>query len=220
MPTILITGSNRGIGKRLVELFDADGWDVIAASRDPASAGGPGEKLALDVTDSDSIARAAASLKGRAIDVLWNNAGVYLDKGMGYADMDPALWAQTFHANTIAPIEVCKALISNVAASDRKVLAFTTSRMASLALNSGGGYAYRASKAALNMAVSCLTKEVADLGVRTVLLHPGWVQTDMGGASADINTDTSASGMKAVVTGLSAAQSGHFLNYDGTEIPW
>lgn len=220
MPTILITGSNRGIGKRLTELYHADGWDVIAASRDPATATGPGEKLTLDITDPDSVAQAAASLDGRPIDILWNNAGVYLDKGVAFADMDGEAWARTFHANTIAPMLVCQALMGNVAASDQKKIAFTSSRMASLAKNTGGGYAYRASKAALNMAVSCLVKDVAPLGVMAVLLHPGWVKTDMGGSSADIDTDTSATGMKAVVTNLTAAQSGHFINYDGTEIPW
>ena len=91
--------------------------------------------------------------------------------------------------------------------------------MGSIALLSGGAYAYCTSKAALNMAVAILTRDVAGRGIRTVLLHPGWVRTDMGGGG-DIDTDTSASGMKSVVDGLSDSQSGRFLNYDGTEFPW
>lgn len=220
MPTILITGTSRGIGKRLAELYAAEGWDLIAAIRDPDGYDGPGEKLALDVSNGDSVAAAANALSGRPIDVLWNNAGVYLDKGVPLSDMDWDVWEESFRVNTIAPLRLCQALMENVAASDRKTMAFTTSKMASIALLSGGAYAYRSSKTALNMAVAVLTKDVASRGIRTVLLHPGWVRTDMGGASADIDTDTSASGMKSVVDGLTDARSGHFLNYDGTEYPW
>ncbi|MDF1748450.1 MAG: SDR family oxidoreductase [Alphaproteobacteria bacterium] len=220
MPTILITGSNRGIGKRLAELYDAEGWTVIAACRDPAASAAPGEKLALDVGDSDSVAAAAQTLAGREIDVLWNNAGVYLDKNMPLSKMDWDAWAQTFWINSIAPIRLCETLRANVAASKRKTFAFTTSKMGSIALNSGGGYAYRSSKAALNMAISCLTQDVTAQGIKTVMLHPGWVQTDMGGSGADIDTNTSASGMKSVVDGLTEAQSGQFRNYDGKELPW
>ncbi|WP_421880707.1 SDR family oxidoreductase [Pacificispira sp.] len=220
MPTILITGANRGIGKRLAELHDADGWSVIAASRDPANCNAPGEKIALDVTDDASVAAAAEALSGRPIDVLWNNAGVYLDKNVPLNDLDLEKWEETFRVNTIGPIRLARALMDNVARSDRKVLAFTTSRMGSIAQLSSGAYAYRSSKTALNMAVSVLTKDVAPQGIKTVLLHPGWVQTDMGGGAADIDADTSAAGMKSIVEELDPSQSGKFLNYDGKEFPW
>jgi NAD(P)-dependent dehydrogenase (short-subunit alcohol dehydrogenase family) len=219
MPTILITGANRGIGKRLAELYDADGWGVISACRDPASAS-VGEALALDVANGESIAAAAIALSGRPIDVLWNNAGVYLDKGMPLDAMDWDAWAETMWVNTISPLRLCQALRANVAASDLKVMAFTTSKMGSITLNSGGAYAYRSSKTALNMAVDCLSKDVAGEGIKTVAMHPGWVRTDMGGSAADLDTDTSASGMKAVVDGMSDAPTGRFMNYDGSELPW
>lgn len=220
MPSILITGANRGIGKRLAELYDADGWTVFAASRDPARCDAPGEKIALDVTDDASVAAAAQSLSGRPVDVLWNNAGVYLDKNMTLDQLDLEKWEETFRVNTIGPIRLARALMDNVAKSDLKTLAFTTSRMGSISLLSRGAYAYRSSKTALNMAVAVLTKDVAPLGLKTVLLHPGWVRTDMGGGSADIDTDASASGMKTVVDTLDMSRSGKFLNYDGMEFSW
>jgi len=220
MPTLLLTGANRGIGKRLAELYAADGWDVIAAVRNPSAYDGPGEAMALDVADSDSISVAVENLSGRPIDVLWNNAGVYLDKNVGLDDLQADAWEETFRVNTIAPIMISRAFADNVAASDQRKLVFTSSKMGSITLLSGGAYAYRSSKSALNMAVSVMTKDLSERGIRTLLLHPGWVRTDMGGSSADIDVDTSAGGMKSVVDGMTDGQSGAFLNYDGEEFPW
>ena len=124
MPTILITGANRGIGHRLTELYHKDGWDVIAACRNPSSADLVGEPLTLDVADEASVAAAAKSLAGRPIDVLWNNAGVYLDKGQMLMDLSAQEWLETFRINTIAPILLCRALLENVAASTQRKLAF------------------------------------------------------------------------------------------------
>ncbi len=135
-------------------------------------------------------------------------------------DLSAQAWLETFRINTIAPILLCRALLENVAASTQRKLAFTTSKMGSVALNSGGAYAYRSSKSALNMAVSSLAKELAPRDIRTVVMHPGWVRTDMGGDEADIDTNQSAGGMKAVVDGLGAGQTGQFFNYDGKELPW
>ncbi|NMM46636.1 SDR family oxidoreductase [Rhodospirillaceae bacterium KN72] len=220
MPTILITGASRGIGRRLAELYSAGGWEVISACRNPAGCDPVGEPLALDVGDAGSIAAAAKALSGRSIDVLWNNAGIYIDKGQALKDLRAEDWLESFRINTIAPIMLCRALLENVAASGLRKLAFTTSKMGSVALNSGGAYEYRSSKAALNMAVSSLAQELAPRGIRTVVLHPGWVRTDMGGAGADIDTTQSAAGMKSVVDGLAAGQTGQFFNYDGKELPW
>ena len=220
MPTILITGANRGIGAKLAELYAADGFDVIATCRDPFSYTGPGTAMALEMTDGDSIAALTSALDGEPIDILWNNAGVYLDKGMPLSGMDWDAWEETFRVNTIAPLRLCAALMANVQASEQKKMAFTTSKMGSIAALSGGSYAYRSSKTALNMAVSILNLDVAETGIKTVMLHPGWVRTDMGTSAADIDTTTSASGMKAVVDGLTAEESGSYRNYDGSTIPW
>ena len=220
MPTILITGGNRGIGANLASLYAADGYEVIATCRDPETYTGVGTPMALEVTDAGSIAALKDALGGKPIDILWNNAGVYLDKGMPLSGMDWDAWEETFRVNTIAPLRLCNALMDNVRASDKKTMAFTTSKMGSIELLSGGSYAYRSSKSALNMAVSILNKDVALSGIKTVMLHPGWVRTDMGTSAADIDTETSASGMKSVVDGLTTDQSGSFLNYDGSVLPW
>jgi NAD(P)-dependent dehydrogenase (short-subunit alcohol dehydrogenase family) len=220
VPTILITGANRGIGHQLTQLYKNDGWDVIAACRNPDGADLVGEPLTLDVANDASVAAAAQALAGRPIDVVWNNAGVYLDKGQMLMDLKAEDWVESFRVNTIAPILLCRALLENVAASSQRKLAFTTSKMGSVALNSGGAYAYRSSKSALNMAVSSLAQELAPRGIRTVVMHPGWVRTEMGGSGADIDTTQSAGGMKSVVDGLPDEETGRFMNYDGKELPW
>jgi len=224
MPTILITGGSRGIGKALVEFYKRDGWHVIATCRDPGAAQDvlADEVLPLEVTSEESILSLRAAVGARPIDVLWNNAGVYLDKGTDLAGTGFDAWSETFAVNSIAPLRLSVAFVENVAASDRKTIAFTSSRMGSIGDLSGAanGYAYRSSKTALNMAGAMLANDLQPQGIKTVMLHPGWVQTDMGGASADITTEVSAHGMKQVVDGLTDAQSGTFLNYDGNSWPW
>ena len=224
MPTLLLTGANRGIGRELVAQYKNDGWTVIAACRKPESAAdiGADRILPLDVTSEDSIAAMKQALGDTAIDVLWNNAGVYLDKGMTLEETGTDQWAETFAVNTIAPLRVSIALADNVASSEKKTLAFTSSRMGSIGDLGGAAnaYAYRSSKTALNMASAILANDLREKGIKTVVLHPGWVRTDMGGPSADIDTVTSAGGMKRVVDNLTAEQSGKFFNYDGKTWPW
>ncbi|WP_420549480.1 SDR family oxidoreductase [Curvivirga sp.] len=225
MPTILLTGANRGIGKALAETYVADGWDVIGTCRDTSSVNIKGVEFhSLEVTEPDSIEHLKQAVDGRAIDVLWNNAGVYLDKGKGLNQLSDEEWLKTFHINTIAPMRLASAFVDNVANSNNKVMAFTSSQMASIKRNGGGAYAYRSSKTALNMAVNCLSQEVASRGVSCVVLHPGWVETDMGGSEADITVETSAKGMKNVVDPINPklqnSYNGLFFNYDGSPIPW
>lgn len=225
MPTILITGANRGIGHALTKAYLAEGWQVLAACRQPETIDLDGvEAFALDLADVSSVEKLKHEIGDRPIDVLWNNAGVYLDKNKGLGNFPWSDWERSFEINTIAPIRLAHALRDNVAASKRKVMAFTTSRLGSIELSTGGAYAYRSSKAALNMAVKGLSIELASRAVSCVLMHPGWVRTDMGGEGGDIDVETSATSMKAVVDGASPvtqdAYNGHFFNYDGTEFPW
>ncbi|MBY4677311.1 SDR family oxidoreductase [Marinobacterium arenosum] len=225
MPTILITGANRGIGQALAHSYLRDGWRVLATRRGPDSALPDGvEPLPLDVGDGDSIAALKAQLAGEPIDLLWNNAGVYLDKNLSLAQLSDRDWLRTFQINSIAPIRIAEALAENVAASQRKVMAFTTSKMGSLAGNGAGAYAYRASKTALNMAVRCFANDYRAAGISCLLLHPGHVQTDMGGPQGAIDVATSVAGMRTLVDRVTPAVqaqfSGGFFDYDGSPIPW
>ena len=200
MPTVLITGANRGIGKALAEAYQARGWSVLTTARTGVEAL-PGQGFPLEVTDPASVAALVKALDGRPIDLLWNNAGVYLDKGKGLADLD-------------------EALADNVAASEHKKMAFISSQMGSIARSGTGAYAYRMSKAALNMGVSLLAKEWRPRGIACAILHPGWVRTDMGGSGADISTDQSVAGLTAVMDRFTLADSGTFLSYNGDPFPW
>ncbi|MBE9398372.1 SDR family oxidoreductase [Pontibacterium sp. N1Y112] len=225
MPTILITGANRGIGLALTKSYLKDGWRVLATTRSPGTTVAKGaEPLILDVTDPDSIAALKAQLCGIPIDVLWNNAGVYLDKNKPLGEIDDEDWVRTFEINTISPIRIAEALAENVAASDQKVMAFTTSKMGSLTHNGMGAYAYRSSKAALNMAVRCVEKDFSIRGISCLLLHPGHVRTDLGGSEGAIDVDTSVKGMRRVVDHVNTSNredfSGGFFDYDGSTIPW
>ncbi len=224
MQTVLLTGASRGIGRELLNQYKQDGWTVIAGCRDPDAVGdiGADRVLPLNVTSEQSILALKDTLGDTPIDVLWNNAGVYLDKGMSLAETGFDVWTESFAVNTIAPLRIANAFATNVSSSDKKTMAFTSSRMGSIGDlgSAASAYAYRSSKTALNMAAALLANDLRDSGVKTVVLHPGWVRTDMGGPSADIDTVTSASGMKRVVDNLTDAQSGGFFNYDGKTWPW
>jgi len=224
MSTILITGANRGIGKALAEKYLRDNWRVIAAVRTPDDCDLNCEKLELEVTSAQSIAALKAEIGDDAIDVLWNNAGIYGDKGMSLSEVSDEIWLQSFLINTIAPLRLSDAFRENVLRSEQKTFAYTSSKMGSIETKGAGAYAYRSSKAALNMAVSRFSEEITAQGGSTVVLHPGWVVTDMGGAGADITVDVSAKGMKKVVDQINPDTQSKFnrtyRNYDGSILPW
>ena len=221
MPTIVITGASRGIGKGLAQAYAADGWEVIATARretdlEELSAIDGVEALPLDVADAGSRDAFIVKVGNRPVDVLLNNAGI-LDGGPGNVDD----WQQSFLVNTIAPYLLSRALADNVAASDQKVIALMSSKVGSIDDNSGGGIVmYRSSKTAANMAFRCLEIELAERGVSTVILHPGWVQTDMGGENALIDVATSVAGLRERIAETSSDNSGRFVAYDGQPIAW
>jgi len=225
MPTVLVTGANRGIGLELARQYAADGWTVLATCRDPGNApelaatAGDVALHRLDVDDPDSVEALGTALKGRPVDVLFNNAGINIrSASIGAIDYDG--WAKTMQTNVFGPIRVAWALKDNVLASRAKVMAFTSSKMGSIAENGGGSVMYRSSKTALNMAVDCLAKELGPQGAIAVLFHPGHVRTDMGGPSAPVTAADSAAGMRKVIAGLTPQDNGAFRNYDGTPLPW
>jgi NAD(P)-dependent dehydrogenase (short-subunit alcohol dehydrogenase family) len=162
----------------------------------------------------------AESLSGRPIDVLINNAGVIGQHDASLGSIDYRLREETFRINTLAPIRVAEALVANVAASNRKTMVFISSVMGSIAQNTGGYYLYRSTKAALNAAMVSLSHELLAQGVICVSMHPGWVQTDMGGPAAAVTMPDSAAGIRRVVGDLQSSDNGRFYDYAGNEIPW
>jgi NAD(P)-dependent dehydrogenase (short-subunit alcohol dehydrogenase family) len=225
MPTVLITGTNRGLGLDFVKRYAAKGWKVHACARHPEAAPlkavkGDVQRHRLDVTDYKAVATLAKKLSGEAIDVMINNAGVAGAEAGALGEIDPAVWRRTFEVNTLAPLVMAEAFVEHVARSnDRKMIALS-SVLGSIGHNDGGRYAYRASKAALNMEWTSLAKDTADKGLICVVLHPGWVQTDMGGKAAPLTIEQSVPAMVKAIDGLKAADTGRFINYDGSAIVW
>jgi len=227
MPTVMITGANRGIGLELARQYGADGWTVIATCRNPIQPGdlatiaGDIQVHGLDVTNHAQVDRLAQDLDGTAIDLLVNNAGIYGPRSMSADGMDYGAWEDVLRTNTLAPLKVAAAFTDHVAASDQKKLVTISSIMASIADNTGGGeYIYRSSKAAVNMVMKSFAVDVAAREIIVAMFHPGWVQTDMGGPGAAIDVLTSVTGLKAAFAGLTAADTGGFFNYDGKPLPW
>ncbi len=230
MPTTLITGANRGIGLELTRQFGEAGWRVIACCRNPEQAHDlkalttklPSvQAFRLDVSDPDQISGLSASLENEAIDILLNNAGVYGAKASSFGSVTMEEWLPVLEVNTIAPLLMAQCFVDQVSRSDLKTVATLSSKVGSIEDNrSGSGYAYRSSKTAVNQVMKSLSIDLASRGIKAVALHPGWVKTDMGGPNALIDTKESARRLIVILTGLTTEQSGSFINYDGSVIPW
>ena len=221
---VLVTGANRGIGLEFVRQLSARGDRVTACCRRPADATEllalGVEPVALDVTDPASVAALRERLYGRAIDLLLNNAGVGV-RGRPLGRIDYAECLAFFDTNALGPLRLVEALLPALRAGRRRLVVNMTSKMGSIADNtSGDAYAYRASKAALNMITRSLAVDLADEGIACVVLHPGWVQTDMGGAGAPVSVQDSVAGLLAVIDSLAIEHSGRFFDYLGQEVPW
>ena len=227
MPTILITGANRGLGLEFAKQYAADGWRVIATCRDPLKAQGLAplqgnvEVHTLDISDNAQIQALAKTLKKEPIDVLLNNAGIYGPKPVKLGGVDYAIWADVMRINAMAPLKVSECFLDHIVAGNLKRIVTISSRMGSMGENgAGGSYIYRSSKAALNAVMKSLSVDLVARGISVTVLHPGWVRTDMGGPSGLIDADESVTGMRRVIDGLSMDVTGRFYNYDGSEIPW
>jgi NAD(P)-dependent dehydrogenase (short-subunit alcohol dehydrogenase family) len=227
MPTILISGASRGLGLEFARQYAGAGWQVHAACRDPDQAtalravAGDVVLHPLEVTEKASLDELVLRLNGSPLDLLIANAGVSGPRSMTAELVDHDSWLETLAVNTIAPLALAGALRRNLERGQQKKVVAISSRLGSIACNdSGGFYAYRSSKAALNAVWKSLAVDWQAAGMICVVLHPGWVATDMGGASADLQPPESVAGMRKVIEGLTPVANGHFFNYDGAELPW
>jgi NAD(P)-dependent dehydrogenase (short-subunit alcohol dehydrogenase family) len=219
MPTILITGANRGIGLEFARQYAADDWDVVATAR---QSGGELDALgvrieSLDLADADAVAAFPARIDG-PLDLFIANAGTNHPMNTDGAE-NARDWEAMMMVNAIAPFQLGKALLPRVAEAKGKMVAIS-SGMGSIEETSGGWIPYRTSKAALNMAWRCLALDARTSGVPAVLFSPGWVKTRMGGAGAQITAEQSASDMRALIGRLTIEDSGRFLRRNGSDIPW
>ena len=224
MATILITGAGRGLGFELAKQYAADGWQVIGTVRDDAAKKRL-EKLGaeahtLDVSRFAQARELAARLKSKPIDILFCNAGIIGNRGMAIGSFDYASWEEVLRVNLLGAAAVAEALVDNVAESEKKTIAMMSSRLGSITESSGMTLPYGTSKAALNMLAKGLASSLAGRGIKVVALSPGWVRTDMGGEGAALAPETSVAGLRKVLGNLKAADSGKFLSYDGSSIPW
>lgn len=222
--TYLVTGSNRGLGLEFSRQLSARGDIVIGTVRDVAKAGDePGHAptlVPLELSDPASIETLPARVGDRAIDVLINNAGVSSD-ARTLADVSMGEFQRVFAVNSFAPVLVTRALLPNLKRGSRKLVVTVSSQLGSITNNSGGStYAYRGSKAAVNMLSVSMHNELKGEGFACVVVHPGWVQTDMGGPNAPLKPEESVSHLIRLIDRLTASDGGKFFNYDGTILPW
>lgn len=226
MNTVLVTGANRGIGLEFAKQYAADGWRVIGACRDPKNADelgaidGEVTRLELDVADAGSVAAMARALEGAPVDLLINNAGVFGQRGAGVGETDYETWNRTFEVNVAGAMRVLEALMPNLRAGKGKTVVNISSGMGSIERAGPGNHVYRSSKAALNMTMRSVAAELAGEGFIVTLQSPGWVRTDMGGASASLSPEESVTGMRKVIGALTPADNGGYFAYDGDPIPW
>lgn len=231
MRTVLITGANRGIGLEHARRYAERGSRVFATARIPAEAddlkalakrhGDQVEILTYDAEDEAAPEALKARIGAEPIDLMFANAGAMGTRRQGFGDVDVEAVLALIRVNALAPLKLAEALADNVAQSERKLMAFQTSLMGSIADNgSGGAYAYRLSKVALNMVGKGVANDLRGRGIISVLLHPGWVRTRMGGPSGKISVEECVEGQQRILDALTPEQSGRFFNYDGRELPW
>jgi NAD(P)-dependent dehydrogenase (short-subunit alcohol dehydrogenase family) len=223
MATVVITGCDTGLGVEFARQYAADGHRVYATCLDPERAtetraiAGEIEVSKLDVTDHAAIEAFATRLNGAPVDILVNNAGIGRPHPpFGETDYDN--WRRILDTNLIGPMKLAECLVENIAASELKIMAFVSSRMGSITLNnSGGSYAYRSSKAGLNMIVKTLAVDLAPRHISVLALHPGWAATEPGGR---VPVEESVAGMRGVIHRAGRHHTGIFQTYHDQPLPW
>lgn len=220
MSTVVITGTNRGIGLSFVKRYLSRGDTVYALCREPSPAlsdSGATVVSGIDVSSEDVAQKIRTALTGVSVDILINNAGIFENENLG--DIEYGAIHRQFEVNAVAPLRVAEALLPQL--SNTAKIAMITSRMGSIADNgSGAYYGYRMSKAALNAASKSLANDVKDKGVSVAILHPGYVATDMVNNSGDISPDTAAERLVQRIDELNLENTGSFWHSNGEILPW
>ncbi len=228
MPTTLITGASRGIGLEFARQYLEAGWTVHAGARNPGAAA----KLQalqcdgltihrLDVAERGEIAALAASLKGQPIDLLINNAGMWIGEDEAYGRFSDSQWMAQFEVHVFGTMAMCEAFVENVAMSEHKRIVQISSGNGRLGEGTNvGDYPYNPSQAALNMINRSMAVDLAPRGIVAVCFTPGFVATDMSGPDATLSPEESVSAMRGLIADLGPAQSGSFIRYNGKTVPW
>ncbi|HWP00484.1 MAG TPA: SDR family oxidoreductase [Methylococcus sp.] len=230
-PSVLVTGTNRGLGLEFTRQYLAAGWHVIACCRRPHAAAELRDLAkrfdnlsihTLDLCTLTEIEHLAKALTDTRLDLLINNAGVYGgERANRFGSLDYELWQDVLRVNTLAPVKMAETFLPHLARSRKKLIVGITSLMGSIADNSSGGaIVYRSSKAALNAALKSLAIDLKPHGIGVLILHPGWVRTDMGGPRAPILPEESVRGMRHLIDQFTPELSGRFLDFRGRELPW
>ena len=225
MPQALVTGANRGIGLELTRQLLESGYSVHATYR--KTEGGLTELVhpllhlhQLDVRSDEAIAAVASVIDG-GLDLLINNAGIADGRWASVEDIDFEVVSEVIEVNAIAPIRVTRGLLPALERAGGGTVVMMTSLMASIAdCHSGRSYAYRASKTALNMLTVAMKNELLDRNISLMLLHPGWVETDMGGPNAPLQPKESVEGILNRIHEQTLEMSGRCVQYDGAHLPW
>lgn len=217
MPTVMIIGASRGIGLELARQYGADGWRVHATTRTPQRPGALGQLAGdvvlheLDVCNTDQLGQLVAATAQEGIDVLIHNAGISGSKTSR---------EEVMRVNADAPIAVTQALVEAVKRGTQKKIVLMTSQLGARQGSQRSLGTYGDSKAALNDKFRQLAPRWGKAGLVAIVMHPGWVRTDMGGQGAPLSVEESVTGMRKVIARLTAAQHGGFWTWDGREHPW
>ena len=232
MRTVLVTGASRGIGLEFCKQYAKQGWQVFACCRNPEQAVKLNNLVTeysyvkvykMDVIERSGIDALANQIKDSSIDLIIANAGVYGDSsGHGFGNLDYVEWINTLETNVLGVVKVAEAFLPNLKRSNNNpCIAVLSSQMGSIDDNSSGGsILYRSSKAALNAAMKSLSIDCQNDNIGVLIFHPGWVKTDMGGPHALIDPETSVTGMVKQIGTFRMSQTGRFIKYDGTQLPW
>ena len=225
MGVAVVTGANRGLGAEWVHQLLEDGWEVYASYRTEigrlSTFDNPNLTVhQLDVQSNSSVEMFAQNAPSQ-IDLLINNAGVADGRWRNLTEIDDVWALEVIDINALGPVRVVKALYEKMNHESLTKIGMVSSLMASIDdCHMGRSYAYRASKTALNMFTVAMKKEAVEDNIAFVILHPGWVKTDMGGDRAPVEIPDSVSGMREVLTSRTLENSGQFVQFDGQLLPW